>query len=84
MKKLAWVPIFLCVFSSAGLTVDPDASGTSGTAGEASQGAVATRGGMSSCLAIVVIATGLTVATGAVIAAVVSGGNGATPTSTHH
>ena len=84
MKKLAWGAVLLCMFSGASLAQDPPATGTSNTAGGASNGAVPTGGGISTNTAIVITATVITVGTVAVFAAIASSGNGATPSTTNH
>lgn len=83
MKKLAWGCVFLCIVSGASFAADPDPAGPSGTAGGASKGVGAGGGGISTNTAIVITATAITVATGAVLAAIVSSSGGTTPTTRH-
>jgi hypothetical protein len=80
MKRLTWGSIVLCIFASASLAADPDAAGTSNSAGGASKGAVGT-GKISKFSGVVVTAGGLAVLTAAVIAASAGSGNGATTTN---
>ena len=81
MKRLTWGSIVLCIFASASLAADPDAAGTSNSAGGASKGAVGTGGKISKFSGVVVTAGGLAVLTAAVIAASAGSGNGATTTN---
>jgi hypothetical protein len=89
MKKLAWGTILACILCSASLAAEPEAAGTAGTTattgaeGGASKGADPAGWGNSSDKATLATVTTIVILTGIGMAAILSGSDDETTTTSH-